>query len=222
MLGDTAERLAANSRWEYENLPYWAGEVDVCINSWTLSNGLWLGVDMDALADWFLEHRMADGGWNCEWVNGSTRSSFHSTLNALKGLLDYARHRDPERVAAARRGGAEYLLERRLLVRRSTGATVGEFALRQGYPFLWLYSALNALDHFREASLFDGTPPDPRMAEAVEHVRLARRPDGTWLQQGRLKGAMWFEIDAPQGEPSKWLTLIGTRVLAWWDQAANT
>ena len=36
---------------------------------------------------WFLEHRLADGGWNCEWVEGSTRSSFHSTLNTLKGLL---------------------------------------------------------------------------------------------------------------------------------------
>ncbi|HRQ01091.1 MAG TPA: squalene cyclase, partial [Terrimesophilobacter sp.] len=25
-LGDTGERLARNSRWEYDNLPYWGGE----------------------------------------------------------------------------------------------------------------------------------------------------------------------------------------------------
>ena len=29
VLGDTAERLAASSRWEYENLPYWVVEVDL-------------------------------------------------------------------------------------------------------------------------------------------------------------------------------------------------
>jgi hypothetical protein len=52
-----------------------------------LANGAWLGADVSALAQWFLDHRTADGGWNCEWVEGSTRSSFHSTLNVLKGLL---------------------------------------------------------------------------------------------------------------------------------------
>ena len=36
----TAELLAANSRWEYENLPYWGGEVDCCINAWTMVNGV--------------------------------------------------------------------------------------------------------------------------------------------------------------------------------------
>ena len=29
----TAELLAANSRWEYDDLPYWGGEVDCCINA---------------------------------------------------------------------------------------------------------------------------------------------------------------------------------------------
>ena len=67
--------------------PFWGGEVDCSINSWTLANGPWLGADVEGLAAWFVEHRMADGGWNCEWVEGSTRSSFHSTLNALRGLL---------------------------------------------------------------------------------------------------------------------------------------
>ena len=75
--------LADNSRWEYKNLPYWSGEVDCCINAWTLANGVWLGVDVIGLVDWCLEHRLPAGGWNCEWVEGCTRSSFHSTLNSL-------------------------------------------------------------------------------------------------------------------------------------------
>src|SRR3954463_15086490 len=56
----TAELLAENSRWEYENLPYWGGEVDCCINAVTVANGLWLGADITGILDWFLEHRLPD------------------------------------------------------------------------------------------------------------------------------------------------------------------
>ncbi|MEE6310416.1 hypothetical protein V1634_26605 [Plantactinospora veratri] len=218
MLADTASRLAANSRWEYDGLPYWGGEVDCCINSWTLSNGLWLGADVDGLVDWFLAHRLADGGWNCEWVQGATRSSFHSTLNVLKGLLDYERVTgDSARASDARRGGEEYLLTRGLYRRLSTGEPVGPWALRLAYPFLWFYSVLNAADYFRAAALHDGTAPDERMAEAIARLRVARQPDGTWLQERRHPGQVWFEVDVPAGQPSKWLTFFAARVLGWWD-----
>jgi hypothetical protein len=218
VLGDTAERIAASSRWEYDDLPYWGGEVDVCINSWTLSSGVWLGVDVAPLAQWFVEHRLPDGGWNCEWVDGSTRSSFHSTLNAVKGLLAYeAATGTAGDVREARHAGEEYLLERRLLHRLSTGAVVGPWATQLAYPFRWRYGALNALDHFRAAALHDDVAPDPRLAEAVEVVRAARQPDGTWLQERRDPGRVWFEIDVPPGEPSRWLTFHALRVLTWWD-----
>lgn len=218
VLAGTAERLAANSRWEYDDLPYWGGEVDCCINSWTLSNGLWLGADVDGLVTWFLDQRLPDGGWNCEWVAGSTRSSFHSTLNALKGLLDYERVTgDHQRVAAARRGGEEYLLARRLHLRLSTGEPVAPWASHFAYPFRWFYSVLNAADYFRAASVHDNNRADERMTDAIEQIRSARRPDGTWLQERRHPGRVWFEVDVPAGEPSKWLTFFGTRVLEWWD-----
>jgi hypothetical protein len=191
--------------------------VDCCINSWTLSNGLWLGAEVDDLVEWFLDHRLEDGGWNCEWVEGSTRSSFHSTLNALKGLLDYERTSgDRERVAVARRTGEEYLLTRRLHLRLSTGDPVAPWATHFAYPFRWFYSVLNAADYFRAASIHDHTAPDERMTEAIERIRGARQPDGTWLQERRHPGRVWFEVDVPEGEPSKWLTLFATRVLEWW------
>lgn len=217
-LNDTARRLAENCRWEYDGLPYWGGEVDCCINSWTVANGLWLGVPVDGVVDWFVEHRMRDGGWNCEWVNGATRSSFHSTLNSLKGLLAYEQATGgTEESRAARRRGEEYLLERELYKRLSTGEMVGEWVERYAYPFRWAYTLLNAADYFRQAAEHDGTAPDPRMTEAVERIRAARREDGTWLQTGRHPGAVWFEVDVEGGRPSKWLTFYATRVLDWWD-----
>lgn len=218
-LADTARRLAANSRWEYDDLPYWGGEVDCCINSWTLSNGLWLGADVDGIVDWFLTHRLPDGGWNCEWVEGSTRSSYHSTLNALKGLLDYEMTTgDRERVGIARHGGEEYLLTRKLHRRLSTGQPVAPFTIHFTYPFRAYYSVLNAADYFRAASIHDGAEPDGRMTEAIELIRAARQPDGTWLQEQRHPGRVWFEVDVPAGQPSKWLTFFATRVLQWWDE----
>lgn len=218
----TVELLAEHSRWEYENLPYWGGEVDCCINAWTVANGVWLGADITGLVDWFVEHRLADDGWNCEWIEGSTRSSFHSTLNSLKGLLAHeAATGGTAATRAARRAGEEYLLRRGLFRRLTTGEPVAAWVDRFGYPFRWSYTVLNAAEYFRSAALLDGAPPDPRMADAIALIRAARQPDGTWLQARRHPGRVWFEVDVAVGEPSKWLTLFGTRVLDWWDGRAT-
>ena len=222
VLAGTAEKLEANSRWDYDDLPYWGGEVDVCINSFTLATGAWLGADVSGLAEWFRTHRLADGGWNCEAEEGnSTRSSFHSTLNALIGMLAYEQFSGDQSLRDTRHAGAEYLLERNLMHRASTGEVVGDFVEKFVYPNRHRYSALAALDYFRAASLNDGTPPDARLAQAIEVVRAARQPDGTWLQGTPLAGRTWVDMDVPEGQPSRWLTLIGTRVLAWWDNSSE-
>jgi hypothetical protein len=218
----TAELLAEHCRWEYQDLPYWRGEVDCCINAKTLANGLWLGADVSGIADWFLEHRLPDGGWNCEWTAGSTRSSFHSTLNSLKGLLAFDRATGgTDATRAARRSGEEYLLQRGLIRRLSTGERVGSWVDHFTYPFRWVYSVLNAAEYFRQASLLspDAAGPDHRMADAIDLIRGAKQPDGTWLQGTSHPGRVWFEVDVPEGEPSKWLTLFGTRVLDWWESS---
>lgn len=221
-LAGTVKKLEANSRWEYDDLPYWGGEVDACINGFTLANGAWLGADVSGLADWFVDHQMAEGGWNCEWVEGSTRSSFHSTLNSLKGILYYEiATGGNDRLRAARHAGEEYLLQRHLMRRLTTGEQVGDWVTSFGYPFRHVFGVLNASDYFRAATLHNGAEPDPRLREAVEAVRTARRPDGTWMQERRHAGAVWFEIDVPVGAPSPWLTFLSTRVLDWWDASAT-
>jgi hypothetical protein len=222
-LAGTAGLLAANARWEYDNLPYWDGEVDCCINAYTLANGAWLGADVSGLAQWFIDHRMAEGGWNCEWVEGSARASFHSTLNVLKGLLYYEAQSgsSTDKLREVRKAGEEYLLERRLLRALSTGEDVGPWVRTFAYPFRWQYSALKAADYFLTAARHDRISPDPRLADAIDLIRAEQRPDGTWLQGDRYPGRVWFEIDVPPGEPSKWLTFHATRTLNRWDTTAN-
>ncbi|MCR2762179.1 squalene cyclase [Microbacterium sp. zg.B48] len=213
-LAGTAEKLARNSRWEYDDSPYWDGEVDVCINAMTLANGAWLGADVAGLAQWFPDHQLADGGWNCDWVDGSTRSSFHSTINALVALLEYEqRTGGTAQLRAARKRGEEYLLERRLRYRLTTGEEVGSWASTILYPFRAPFTALKAVDYVTRAARHDREPLDPRAAESLELVRSRRRRDGTWLQEDDIPGRMWFPLDVPPGQPSKWITFLALRAL---------
>ena len=216
---DTAGLLERNAHWEYDDLPYWGGEVDACINGYTLANGAWLGADVSAIADWFVEHRLPDGGWNCMWVEGSRRSSFHSTLNSLIGILDYEiRTGGSPAVRQARRHGEEYLLQRGLMRSLSTGKLHEPWATHFAYPYRWFYSVLRAADYVREASRHDDRRPDDRMAAAIELIHIARDTDGTWHQQLVHEGRTWFDVDSRPGQPSKWLTFHALRVLAWWDE----
>ncbi|GMA26539.1 hypothetical protein GCM10025864_42980 [Luteimicrobium album] len=218
----TVERLAESCRWEYDGSPFWGGEVDCCINGFTLASGAWLGADVDGIAEWFVEHATEEGGWNCEWVEGSTRSSVRSTLNGLFGLLELEeRGGGTNETRAARHAGEDYLLRRGLLRRLTTGEPVLDGIDVHAYPFRSHYTALRAADYFRRASTFDDRAPDSRVAEAIEIVRAARRADGTWVQHERYPGRVWFHVDVPPGEPSPWLTLYATRVLDWWDGAAR-
>ena len=94
--------------------------------------------------------QLEDGGWNCEAENGSVRGSFNTTIRVLEGLLAHEQATGGSADArAARRRGEEYLLERRLLRRKSTGEVVVPEFLQFSYPTRWHYDVLRGLDYFR-------------------------------------------------------------------------
>src|SRR5204863_9979175 len=111
----------------------------------------------------------------------------------------------------------EYLLSRGLYRRLSTAEPVGPWTSEFTFPYRWVYSVLNAADYFRSVAIFDGRPPDPRLAGAIELIRAARQPDGTWLQGRPHPGRVCFAIDVPTSKSSKVLTLHATRPPAWRD-----
>ena len=214
------ELIGAKSRWDHADEPYWQGEVEECINGRTVADGAYFGVDVSALADRLTGERLDDGGWNCERANGSVRSSFDTTINVLEGLLEYERATGGTPTSReARKSGEEYLLQRGLFRRLSTGDPADEQFLSFGYPSRWRYDVLRALDYFRSAGALTGVAPDPRLGEAVDHVRSRRLADGAWLLDWRLPGRVWFDLDDGPGKPSVWITLRAMRVLSWWDRA---
>ena len=207
--------VAENGRWEHAGQRYFDGEVEPCINGRTIETGAYFGVDVTALVERVVGERLDDGGWNCEAENGSVRPSFDTTINVLDGLAGFERATGGSaEVRAARRGGEEYLLERGLFRRRSTGEVVAPAYLEFAFPYYWHYDVLRALDYFRQS----GAGPDPRMAEAVEVVRSRRQPDGRWLLDRVHPGRVHFDLEGGVGTPSRWNTLRALRVLDWWDR----
>jgi hypothetical protein len=215
------ELIGANSRWEHGGEPYWEGEVEECINGRVVADGAYFGVDVSSVVDRLLGERLDDGGWNCERANGSVRSSFATTINVLEGLLEYeiANGGTPES-QVARESGEEYLLERGLFRRLSTGEPADEQFLSFAHPNRWHYDVLRALDYFRSAAALTGGAPDPRLGEVVDHVRSRRLENGTWHLDWTPPGRVWFAVDDVAGEASPWVTLRAMRVLKWWDSAA--
>jgi hypothetical protein len=205
--------------WDWDGNPFFAGEVEPCINGQVAASGAYFGQDVQRIVDRLLGEQLPDGGWNCEAANGSTRSSFNTTICVLEALLEHERAvgSSPE-VTEARLRGQEYLLERRLFRRRSTGEVIerdrkgGAAWTRFAFPTWWHYDVLRGLEYLRRA----GVAPDERVAEAIELVESKRDGDGRWPLETRYPGVMPVEIDEGEGRPSRWNTLRALRVLDWY------
>ena len=191
---------------------FFEGEVEPCINGNVVATGSYFGVDMAPLVDRLLGEQLPDGGWNCEVENGATVSSFGTTINVVEGLLEHERATGgPAEVAAARRRGEDYMLDRRLFRRKSTGEVIDEDWLRFAYPTYYHYDVLRGLHYLRSA----GAVPDARMAEAMALVERKRDADGRWALEKVHEGEVHFDMDEGVGKPSRWITLLAMRVARW-------
>ena len=207
-------QVREHSRWEHAGQPFFSGEVEPCINGMTVALGAYFDQDVSDVVARLVDEQLDDGGWNCEAENGSVRSSFHTTIRVLEGLLAHERATGGSTESiAARRRAEEYLLERRLFRRKSTGDVVDPAFLQFSFPTRWHYDVLRALEYFRAV----GDPPDRRVDEAMELLRSKQQRDGTWLLENTHPGAVHFALEAGDGRPSRWNTLRALRVLRWYE-----
>ncbi|MBB4303401.1 hypothetical protein GGD81_002444 [Rhodobium orientis] len=215
----TVVLVGQNSRWDEGGQAFWDGEVEECINGRTVTDGAYFGADITGIVKRLVSEVQQDGGWNCERCNGSARSSFASTINVLEGLLEYEiKTGGTTESRDARLSGEEYLLERHLFRRLSTGEPADERFLDLLYPHRWRYDILRALDYFRWSAVHTGMPPDQRLCEAIDRLRAKQADDGTWHLDWQTPGSVWFHMDSGPGKPSSWITLKALRVLKWWDE----
>jgi hypothetical protein len=203
---------------ECDGNPFFSGEIEPCINGQVAASGAYFGQNVQGIVDRLLREQLPDGGWNCEVASGSARSSFNTTICVLEALLEYERATgSAPAVIDARVRGQEYILERRLFRRRSTGEVIerdrkgGAAWTRFAFPTWWHYDVLRGLEYLRRA----GVRPDERVAEAIDLVASKRNGDGRWLLETRHPGRMPVETDEDEGRPSRWNTLRALRVLRW-------
>jgi hypothetical protein len=201
---------------EWGGDPFFAGETEPCVNGRILSEAAYFGEldHADRIVERLLADELGDGGWNCEAPHNSSVSSFDTTICVLEGYLEYEKAVGPTpQITGARRRGEEYMLERRLFRRKSTGEVIDEQFVNFGFPPQYFYDVLRGLEHFRDA----GRQPEERMREAIDLLRQKRQDDGTWLLDTRHRdyGGLFFLLDAEKGEPSRWNTLRALRVLRW-------
>jgi hypothetical protein len=204
---------------ECDGNAFFEGEIEPCINGQVGAVGAYFGQDIQGIVDRLLSEQLSDGGWNCEAPNGSTRSSFNTTICVLEALLEHERAGGATPQATeARLRGQEYLLDRRLLRRRSTGEVIERDRKGDGvwtrfaFPTWWRYDVLRGLEYLRSADV----KPDERVAEAIDLVASKRDDDGRWPLDTRYPGAMPVEVDEGEGRPSRWNTLRAIRVLDWY------
>jgi hypothetical protein len=207
------ERTRDGVTWgpEFGDSPFFEGEEEPCINGRVLLIGATFGEISEPLIQRLLGEQLDDGGWNCD-APLSRRSSFHSTICVLEGLLaaERALGRRPD-ISAARRRGEDYLLERRLMRRRGTGEIIDASWLRFAFPDRSDFNLLRGLDYFRST----GDAPDPRLDEALDLLRERRGASGRWPLDNPERGYQHVNMDIVAGRPSRWITLLARRVLRW-------
>jgi hypothetical protein len=178
-----------------------------------LALGSYFDEASDRLAERLLGEQLADGGWNCEAERGSVRSSFHTTINVLEGLLEYekAKGARPE-VTAARARAHEYLVSRRMFRRLSTGAPIDAKWTRFAFPVTWHYDVLRGLDYLRSA----GAERHERLRDSVELVAERQHQNGRWPLDAPHADPVGLDMEPGPGQASRWNTLRALRVLRWY------
>jgi len=205
-------RVRDNVTWgpEFGDSPFFHGEIEPCINGRVVALGAYFGESSERLVDRLLSEQLADGGWNCEAERGSVRSSFHTTICVLEGLLAFEHaFGSSSTVTDTRQRAERYLLERRLLRRLSSGEMIDPRWTRFSFPTLWHYDVLRALDYLRAA----GIPPDARVTEAIGMVVARRQDDGRWPLDVQHRDTLYPELAGDVGKPNRWVTLRARRVL---------
>ena len=199
--------------WRYQpDGPFFDGESEACINGRILAAGAYFGAPSERLLERVLDEQLEDGGWNCD-APPSRRSSLHSTICVVEGLLEYEKAKGAiPTVTEARVRAQEYFLERHMFRSLSTGKVIDPDWKHFSFPPTWHYDVLRGLDYLRDA----GVKPEERVAEAVELIVEKQDQDGRWPFENPHPDRVHFDMEGPAGTASRWNTLRALRVLDWY------
>jgi hypothetical protein len=174
---------------------------DICVSAMLLSIYSHSGRDGEQsrqIVDYLLSSRYEDGGYNCDMYRGATHSSVHSTISTLEALHDY-RQLNPsyrkDEIDGAIAEGVDFLLRKKLYRSEHDGEIFDKRLTLLSFPNRWKYDILRALSFLARIQW----PYDPRMDEALDILISKQRKDGTWPNQGKHAGRVYFDLEKPGG-----------------------
>lgn len=167
---------------------------------------------LEELVTDLLDQQLADGGWNCATRSDKGKhGSFHTSIQVLEALSQYAATGGALDTRDAQRHGRQFFLSHRLYrSHRSDQVAVRGSTRFPAFPE-WHFDVLRGLEHFATSD----APRDERLGDAVEVLRQAQRKDGRWPTYAQYPGRQWFALEPPG--PSRWNTCRVLRVLEWWE-----
>jgi hypothetical protein len=182
------------------------------------------------LAGHLIEWQWPDGGWNCDVRPEANHASFNESWGPLLGLSAHRLNVHSDARSALSRPGppsaaletavdaaAEFLLRHRVVESERTGQLANPRLGLLRWPAYWHYGLLPGLRALREA----GRLGDPRVRPALDRLRAARQPDGTWRPDGRwwrsprpASGSNVEIVDWGAAGEARMLTLQALEILA--------
>lgn len=133
------------------------------------------------LAERLIYWQWPDGGWNCDKRPEAKTSTFIHTIHCMKALFLYAQVTGDVRSKECAQKAAEYILSRKLYLRKSNNEVINKEYLKLHYPLYWHYDILGGLKAFAEFDLLD----DPRCKPALDLLEDKRLADGGWPSEGK-------------------------------------
>lgn len=154
-------------------------------------------------------------GWKCRAYPIDPNKVFPvncymGATKILKALSTIPPEKRSKRMNKIITGEVENILENRVYwyLRNPDGSRKEKAGWKRfGYPLFYQADVLEIMTTFARLGVHD-----TRMNEAVELIKEARQPDGSWLLKDTFNGKMWIDIEE-KNKPSKWVTLRALYVL---------
>jgi hypothetical protein len=194
--------LKRNQRWQ-----------DLCVVAMLVRMAAYAQVNdprLHAMLTYILDHQMPDGGYNCAWDRGATKSSLHTTMVVLETLDELVKHPaliEPHRLVRARTHAEAFLLRKRLALSEHSGEIIHPAMIDYHYPPRWKYDVLRALLHFTQIR----SPETPELTPWIDDLET-RLAEGTLPKGPKIAGLTHFTLEPGRGR-GRFNTLRGLRVL---------
>jgi len=161
---------------------------------------------------WLVQVQNKDGGWLCPYWKAHIRDKHACFMGAIcptEAFSEVSAKNLTNDMKETVSSAAEFFLMHHLFkADHHNYCVINKSWLELSYPWFAGYNILRGLDVLTKL----GYSKDGRLCDAVEVLLQKRQSNGAWILENSSEGRMQANMEK-KGQPSKWITLIASRVL---------